>query len=142
MKGFPDGWTTKMMTFSPSKYLKFNTTPAPMKIEYTGEGTYLNQLYRNANMGKKDKGQHLELVVDNTTENWLQDLPVGAVFLARERQQPMLSAKPPSAALQEFDVEVKTEKSVKLMQYVSGQELTIWVDSLRFSRQMELVETI
>lgn len=91
----------------------------------------------------KKKDDHLKLVVDNTgVENWLQELPAGAVFLARERQQPTLSAKPRSSALQEFDIDVKTDKSVKLTQYVSGQEMSIWVDSLLFSRQMELHEVL
>ena len=87
--------------------------------------------------GKKDM-PHLQ----TTDDNWLQGLEVGTVFLAREKTQPTLSAKPPTAALQEFDVDAKTDKSVKLTQYVSGQEMTIWVDSLRFSRMMEHVENL
>lgn len=69
-----------------------------------------------------------------TDENWLLALPEWAVFAAREQN----SRNP---AVQEFEVQRKFERVVKLKQFhPTGEDIEIAVDSLTFSRYMTLVE--
>lgn len=67
-------------------------------------------------------------------ENWLQELPRDAVFACRER-----NSKNPIC--QEFEIKMKFNRVVKLNQFSpDGNELEIAVDSLIFSRMMDLIE--
>lgn len=67
-------------------------------------------------------------------ENWLINMDRDTVFAAREK-----NSKNP--VCQEFEVSFKYKRVVKLIQYSpSGEEVQIAVDSLVFSRLMDLVE--
>lgn len=67
---------------------------------------------------------------------WLKDLEQGTVFLAKEKQYN-------NYILGCFEIEFKTEKSVKLFhQTVTGQEVHLWVDPVSFSNMHKLFEVL
>lgn len=67
-------------------------------------------------------------------ENWLLNLERDQVFAAREK-----NSKNPIC--QEFQVGLKFKRVVKLIQFTpTGEEMEVPVDSLIFSRMMDLIE--
>lgn len=68
-------------------------------------------------------------------ENWLMELERDTVFAARDK-----NSKNPIC--QEFQVGMKFKRVVKLIQFNpnSGDEIEVAVDSLTFSRMMDLIE--
>jgi hypothetical protein len=67
-------------------------------------------------------------------ENWLLNLDRDTIFAAREQ-----NSKNP--VVQEFQVDMKFKRVVKLTQFSpSGEDICIAVDSLIFSRMMNLIE--
>lgn len=71
---------------------------------------------------------------------WLEDLPIGTVFLAR--QKPSSTQMQLSLELTEYGIFNKIEKCTLLLVRQPGSTIPIWVDTKLFSTKVEYLETL
>ena len=88
---------------------------------------------------------------DGTDENWLAGLEQGTCFLARPKEDPKTFAQAlqnqqvPGKAMDLMEYHVLKHARVSTLLYLclpSGQNVRTHVDTLRFSRAMELVDVL
>lgn len=88
----------------------------------------------------KDKKPSLQLVggTDGPDENWLGIMEVGTAFVARKKGD-----DPKNPFLNQYEVGFKKETCTLLfVNMPDNSTARPWVDNLRFSRAMELVEIL
>lgn len=87
------------------------------------------------------KAEHKQLMVIEggkgpVSPNWLRDMEVGSVFNCRPKDNPTFQ-------VEVFQIEAHADKTSKLGFYgATGMPGDMWVDSLRFSGKMELVDIL